>query len=712
MRASGSVLVLVASALVAVEAQPVVTGARRVGQPVRIDFSGPPLAEDAASPDNPFLDYRASMTVSGPSGGTEVQLFFAGDGRAADTHATAGSTWRGYYVPAEAGSHTVVAAFRKGPGVAVGDDAGAGVSAGWFDGESTQFFVSTIDPSAPGHYARGVLRYVGGHHLRFDNGEYFLKGGANSPENVLGYFEFDDTFDLGGTATPSLVDGLHRFTPHAQHYGMHAFDAANLWNARTKGRNLLGALNYLASVGVDSVYFLTYNIDGGDGQEVWPWISPADKLHFDVSKLEQWERVFRHMDQLGIQLHVVTEEAENDHVLGSFLTVERRLYYRELVARFAHHNALQWNLGEESNHSATDERDFAAFLRGLDPYDHPITVHTDFNAALTKYASLYGDPGIEATSIQGNSTDYHSWALAIRAESAAAGRPWAVYGDEQSPFVDSPVGGVIGNLDLLRRTALWGNLMGGGAGVEWYFGYQDTFGDLESEDWALAEALWDDTRHALDFFRGYLPFQQMVPNDGLTSASDDFCFAKPGDTYAVYLPAGGTTSLTVQAGSYHVHWVDPRNGGPLETGSVAQISGPGQFSLGSPPHDSTADWAVLVWPCAAPAGSPALTLGRIDTVTARLAWTPPFGTLAYDVVRGDLGLLQASSGDFAVATEGCLSAATLATTVDDAATPQADGGFWYLVRPRACDPGSYDSPGGSLIAPRDAGIAASGNDCP
>ena len=38
------------------------------------------------------------------------------------------------------------------------------------------------------------------------------------------------------------------------------------------GRNIIGALNYLASRGMNSVYFLTMNVTG-DGADVWPWTS-------------------------------------------------------------------------------------------------------------------------------------------------------------------------------------------------------------------------------------------------------------------------------------------------------------------------------------------------------------------------------------------------------------------------------------------------------
>jgi hypothetical protein len=60
------------------------------------------------------------------------------------------------------------------------------------------------------------------------------------------------------------------------------------------------------------------------------------------------ERVFAHLNARGLHLEMVLEENENDEIsvpdggLGTGLTNERRLYYRELVTRFGHHLALQW----------------------------------------------------------------------------------------------------------------------------------------------------------------------------------------------------------------------------------------------------------------------------------------------------------------------------------------------------------------------------------
>ncbi len=52
----------------------------------------------------------------------------------------------------------------------------------------------------------------------------------------------------------------------------------------------------------------------------------------------------------------------------------------------------------------------------------------------------------------------------------------------------------------IRKYCLWGNLMAGGAGVEYYFGYQLPEHDLNLEDFRSRDKSWDYCRIALDFF--------------------------------------------------------------------------------------------------------------------------------------------------------------------------------------------------------------------
>ncbi|MHC4406369.1 MAG: DUF5060 domain-containing protein [Planctomycetota bacterium] len=570
-----------------------VHGELRQWHRVAVDFEGSPTSESADS--NPFTDCRLNVTFSGPKGRSlVVPGYYAADGNAAETSAKAGRTWRVCLTPDSVGRWEFHASFRTGENVAVSLDPSAGVPSA-FDGASGSFHVASSNRKAPDHRARGLLQYVGEHYLKYaGTGEYFLKGGADSPENFLAYAEFDDTYDAdaGSGSYQHVGTFIHTYAPHVRDW--RPGDPA--WKDG-KGKGIIGMLNYLASEGMNSVYFLTYNLDGGDGRDTWMWTAPDVRNRFDCSKLDQWEVVFRHMDRLGIMLHVVTQETENDRKLGGSpgLSLARKLYYREVVARFSHHLAVVWNLGEENNTPDADRKEIARYIRALDVYKHPITVHTHAGKAMTFYDGILGDPFFEATSIQSSMDRYHHEAVVLRQRSALAGRKWAIFGDEQNPAhsgvvpdEDDP------NHDEPRKMALWGNLMGGGSGVEWYFGHQFPHMDINCEDWRSRDRMWDQTRHALEFFLRYLPFTQMHPDNAITPNTDDYCFTKPNEVYAVYLPNGGSTELKVGAGTYAVCWYDPRAGGALQRGSIRQIQGPGRLSIGDPPSNSQQDWAALI----------------------------------------------------------------------------------------------------------------------
>jgi hypothetical protein len=555
---------------------------------VTLTFDGPPTSEDAQP--NPFRDYRLNVRFRHAQSGKlyTVPGFFAADGNAAETSAKAGSKWRVHFKPDEEGAWEYQASLRQGAGVALSLDAAAGESTS-LDGERGTLRIRAATPGA-----RGLLRYTGGHHLQYaGTGEYYLKGGADSPENFLAYAEFDDTRDADADSGSYKKVGpfIHRYEPHAKDW--RAGDPS--WTGG-KGKGIIGALNYLAGKGVNSVYFLTYNMDGGDGRDTWMWSDSTVRDRYDVSKLAQWELVFRHMDRKGIMLHVVTQETENDRALGGSAGLNdiRRIYYRELVARFAHHDALIWNLGEENNTPDADRKAIAAYIRTLDAYKHPITVHTHNNRALTFYDGILGDPHFEATSIQGAMKNYNRDAIALRKRSADAGRKWAIFGDEQPP--DSR--GVLPDEadpahDEPRTQALWGNLMGGGSGVEWYFGYSFPHMDINCEDFRSRDRMWDQTRYALDFFRSHLPFAQMEP-DNERATNGAWVLAKGDEVVAVYLPTGGDTSLRLGPGKYSVQWYNPRTGGSLVSGSTSSMAGGANVSPGKPPADPDKDWAILI----------------------------------------------------------------------------------------------------------------------
>ena len=143
--------------------------------------------------------------------------------------------------------------------------------------------------------------------------------------------------------------------------------------------------------------------------------------------------------------------------------------------------------------------------------------------------------------------------------------------------------------------------MGGGAGVEYYFGYQFAENDLVCEDWRSRDQSWDYCRIALDFFRDNdIPIHEMAPADELVGNSDHdnstYCLAKPGEIYLVYLPQGGTNSLdlTSSKGKFSVQWFNPRSGGALTTGSVQTVTGETSVTLGEPSSDAGKDWLAII----------------------------------------------------------------------------------------------------------------------
>ena len=567
-----------------------VSGELQVWHAVTLAFDGPETSETAEP--NPFTDYRLDVTFTGPGGEFVVPGFFAADGRSAETSAESGSTWQVRFAPNAEGIWRYHASFRAGPGVAFADDPAAGQPAG-FDGATGEFLVEGSGKQPPDFRARGRLEYVGKRYPRFaGDGTYFLKGGADSPENLLAYEDFDGTRDHDAESGRREAF-LHRYEPHLRDWR----EGDPSWQGG-KGKGLIGALNYLASKGVNSIYFLPQNVEG-DGDDTWPWVDRTGFDRFDVSKLEQWEIVFSHADRLGILLHVVTSETENDHLLDNGdLGPHRELYYRELVARFGHHPALIWNFGEENTNSTEQRKAHASALHRLDPYDHPVVMHTHATVEHHErhYGPLLGFEDFEGASMQiRDDPVVHSALIEWMRRSREAGRPWIVSFDEQRTGRD---GVAPDSLDDSRhderRDHLWATLMAGSWGIEWYFGYMYPNNDLDLENFRSRDQIWSMTRHALEFFHEYLPFPEMTSADHLSTDSGVYVLAKAGQSYAVYVPSGGSARLDLEdnEGEFEVSWFNPAEGGGLED-DVA-VSGPGIVQLGPAPGESAQDWVALV----------------------------------------------------------------------------------------------------------------------
>lgn len=573
-----------------------ISGERKRWHKVTLSLAGP-YASEGSSP-NPFLDYRMEVIFTNGAMTYVVPGYFAADGNAGETSASAGSVWRAHLSPDLTGTWTYRVAFHRGTDVAID---GGGTALAPYHGKTGSFTVAASDKSGRDLRAKGRLRYTGGRYLRHaGTGEAFIKVGADSPENLLGCSDFDGTYDHGGGT-------LKTWAPHVGDW--RSGDPS--WKGG-KGKGLIGAVNYLAAEGMNVFSFLTYSV-GGDGKDVWPMTAHDQKLRYDCSKLDQWEVLFSHADRMGMFLHFKTQETENDNESGVSLDAgatgrERRLYYRELVARFAHHLALNWNLGEENTQTTAQRQAMAQSVQDLDPYDHPIVLHTYPGQQEAVYRPLLGASSrLAGASVQIAWDRVHQEVLQWIGESAAAGRPWVVANDEQGSAdvgipPDAGWPGYSGSLtqDQVRKATLWGCLMAGGAGVESYFGYKTGETDLTAQDFRSRDRWWDYCRHAHAFFVQHLPFAEMANANALVgngaNGNSRYCFAKAGQIYAVYLASGGSATLDLSGapGTFEVRWFDPRNGGALQSGPVGSVTGGGPVALGQPPSATTADWVALV----------------------------------------------------------------------------------------------------------------------
>lgn len=356
---------------------------------------------------------------------------------------------------------------------------------------------------------------------------------------------------------------------------------------------------------MNAISFLPMNIDGDD-RNVFPYLDYNERLRMDVSRLGQWEIIFEHATQQGVFLHFKTQETENELLLDDGnLGLERKLYYRELIARFAHHLALNWNLGEETNDASTQQKQsWARYFWEQDPYQHHIVIHNGGDNHYDLLGPANGRLGSEVTgfSLQTNNSRFvnvHDRVKEYRRRSAEAGKPWAVAVDEpgDAQHAIRPDNDAGDSHEDGRKNALWGGLTAGAWGLEYYFGYAHAHSDLTLNDFRSRDAWWDYPRYALEFFAdNQIPFWEMENANQITSTSNDFAFIKPNEVYVVYLKEGGTTriDLNTVSGAFEVAWFDPRNGGPLQNGSTTRVQGGRNVSLGTAPQSPDQDWVVLL----------------------------------------------------------------------------------------------------------------------
>lgn len=582
-----------------------ISGELKQWHKVTLSIPGPETSE--WDRENPFLDYKLEITFSNGPLLYKVPGFYAADGNAAETSAEAGNIWKVHFRPDKTGEWSYKISFKKGKDIVVLADGTEGEPLA-SDGMQGTFYVSETDKKGSDFRGKGRIVNGGKGYFRFQNtNEIWIKNGADSPENFLAFAGFDQTYRFSlktevreGEADPKK--DLHKYEPHIQDWN----EGDPVWQ-NEKGKGIIGALNYLHSVGINSVYMLTLNILG-DGKDVWPYNEHNERYRFDCSKLDQWEMVFDHMESLGMMIHFVLQETENEVLLDAGYTdVQRKLYLRELIARFGHHLGVTWNIGEENGPAGfspigqTDaqKKAMAIYLKETNPYPSVVVLHTHANdEKQDEYLTpMLGFENLDGPSMQiGNPLRVHERILKWVDESEKSGKRWLVNLDE----IGQHWKGVMPDSfdfthDTVRQSCLWGALMAGGAGVEWYFGYRYPHTDLTCEDFRSRDNWWKQSTIATQFIQQF-PLEEMKSDNKLLNSGNAYCLAKQGEVYLVYLPGESKNLQLMLTGSeeYSVHWFNPREGGEMQNGSVTKIAGSGWQVVGNPPREPEKDWVAVV----------------------------------------------------------------------------------------------------------------------
>jgi YVTN family beta-propeller protein len=626
-----------------------VSGTLRKWHTVTLTFNGPSLTETAPT----FTNYRLDVTFTAPSGVPfTVPGYWAADGNAANTSATAGNKWMVRFTPNATGTWTFTPSCRTGTNIAMAQPPPAGTPCAPFDATPGSFVVGANDKPAPDLRAKGRLQVAAGkHHLKWaETNQYFFKAGPDAPEGMFGAADFDNT-----------PNGAYPAKTWANHIGDWVIGNPT-WKG-TKGKGIIGALNYLSVKGMTAFSMLAVSVAGaGDTRNVFPFCTNAVSNCYDVSKLAQWQIVLDHAETKGLLTHMKLFERENALLMDSGnLGDARKLYIREMVARFGHLLGLEWNIAEETAQSGPQIIAMAQRLWDVDPYDHPIVLHTfidqtgNCNSSGNEYSKydLVKGPLSQITGVS-----LQAWrangcigqkTLDLVKLGDSAGRPWVVSNDEQGSANEGVLGtsgnggscnhlgrcaadaGFATNWDTIRKDALWGNLMAGGAGVMYYYGYSSSCSDMTCQDHRTRDGMFTATKRTLDFLTANgVPFWNMANYTGGLGAGAK---ALKGATdagvpaYVVYMPAGAATNLdmTTTPGTFTRTWFNPRTG---VTSSGTNVTGGAVRALGSPPSVDQ-DWAQYLVCASGCAGSGATNLLTNPTFAVNtVSWQGSGGTIA------------------------------------------------------------------------------------
>jgi len=353
--------------------------------------------------------------------------------------------------------------------------------------------------------------------------------------------------------------------------------------------HLLGRLGQRVGMGVGRASFEAL-ADLGVPDDIY---HPGfDYSRFQVSHWQKFERALRFARDRDVIFSLVLD-MNTSRVHPEPGSVDEQLFIRYAVARFAAFSNITWDLGDDLDQYRSDEWTHVTGVRlkEWDPYQHLATSHPGENAHQDRASDWF-----DFTSFQEWSRAQHAFMLDQRRQQERLGRiiPQTneEYGyEDHYPMWAKGVGSE--SADALRRAA-WDIVMAGG--------YQTT-GETARRGthiWPDTGGGWmngrgDDTMRMFegyarmaDFFTGF-EWWKTEPHDELVSGGN-YCLARSGEIYAVYLPHGGHVTVRLEPGEYDGTWFNATTGAQISQSSTTVGTGAPRFTA---PSESE-DWALLL----------------------------------------------------------------------------------------------------------------------
>ena len=363
------------------------------------------------------------------------------------------------------------------------------------------------------------------------------------------------------------------------------------WPAGSSARyaHLLGRAGQRFGMGVGrSLFDSLANL--GQAEDVY---HPGfDYDRFRVSYWQKFERALRAARDRDMVFSLVLD-MNDSRVHPAPGSAEEYQFIRYAVARLGAFSNITWDLGDDLDQYRDDRwtHTTGTLLKQWDPYGHLATSHPIDNAHQDRASSWF-----DFTSFQEWSREQHTFMLAQRKQQEALGRTIPQTNEEYGyedhyPLWSQGLGSE--SADTLRRTA-WEIVMAGGyqtSGETARRGtnvWPDTGGGWMNGRGDDTMTMFQGYAHMADFFTSF-EWWKTEPHDELVDHGN-YCLAKPGEIYAVYLPRAGSVTVRLPSGRYEGRWWDAATGKQFVLPSIHSTTP----LWTSPAAPGSNDWALLL----------------------------------------------------------------------------------------------------------------------